>query len=179
MKLFLVGYMGCGKSTTGRRAARRLGVAYADTDTMVEQREGASVNDIFHYEGESYFRRVEREVLDELIARDEDMIISTGGGLPTCGDNMEQMNRAGVTVWIDRSAAQTAKRLSPYGRQKRPKLRGLSDEELVEFMQRNMEERRAFYSQAHHHIEVDALSDYELSDRVGEIFRATKMIIDN
>ena len=48
--------MGCGKSTTGRRAARRLGVAYADTDTMVEQREGASVNDIFHYEGESYFR---------------------------------------------------------------------------------------------------------------------------
>ena len=88
---------------------------------------------------------------------------------------MEQMNRAGVTVWIDRSATQTAKRLSPYGRQKRPKLRGLSDEELVEFMQRNMEERRAFYSQAQQHIEVDALSDYELSDRVGEIFRATKI----
>jgi hypothetical protein len=94
----------------------------------------------------------------------------------TCwSDNMEIMNRAGVTVWIDRSAEQTAKRLSPYGRQKRPKLRGLSDEELVEFMQRNMEERKAFYSQAQHHIEVDALSDYELSDRVGEIFSEAKI----
>lgn len=162
--------MGCGKSTTGRRVARRLGVAYADTDALVEEREGASVNDIFRYEGEEYFRKAERGVLDELIAREGDVVISTGGGLPTWADNMERMNGAGVTVWIDRSAEQTAKRLSPYGRAKRPKLRGLSDEELVEFMQRNMAERRAFYSQAQHHIEVDALSDYELSDRVGEIF---------
>lgn len=175
MKLFLVGYMGCGKSTTARRVARRLGVSYADTDTLVEQREGASVNDIFHYEGEEYFRRAERAVLDELIAREDDMVISTGGGLPIWTDNMERMNGVGVTVWIDRSAEQTAKRLSPYGRAKRPKLRGLNDEELVEFMQRNMEERRAFYSQAQHHISVDAMSDYELSDRVGEIFSEAKL----
>ncbi len=166
--------MGCGKSTTGRRVARRLGVTYADTDALIEQREGASVTDIFHYEGEEYFRKAERNVLNELIAHEEDMIISTGGGLPTWGDNMERMNLAGVTVWIDRSAEQTAKRLSPYGRQKRPKLRGLNNEELVEFMERNMAERRVFYSQAQHHIKVDALSDYELSDRVGEIFNNGK-----
>ncbi len=166
--------MGCGKSTTARRVARRLGVVFADTDALVEEREGASVNDIFHYEGEEYFRKAERDVLDELIGREENMIISTGGGLPTWGDNMERMNHAGVTVWIDRSAEQTAKRLSPYGRQKRPKLRGLSDEELVEFMERNMAERRPFYSQAQHHIKVDMLSDYELSDKVGEIFNAVK-----
>lgn len=176
MKLFLVGYMGCGKSTTGRRVARRLGVAYADTDAMVEEREGASVNDIFHYEGEEYFRNAEREVLRAIIEREDDVIVSTGGGLPTWGDNMERMNAEGMTVWIDRSAEQTAKRLSPYGRQKRPKLRGLSDEELVEFMQRNMAERREFYSQAQHHIEVDALSDYELSDRVADIFSEAKII---
>lgn len=175
MKLFLVGYMGCGKSTTGRRVARRLGVTYADIDAMVEEREGANVNDIFRYGGEEYFRNAEREVLREIIERDGDVVVSTGGGLPTWSDNMELMNRAGVTVWIDRSAEQTAKRLSPYGRAKRPKLRGLSDEELVEFMQRNMVERRAFYSQAQHHIEVDTLSDYELSDRVGEIFSRAKI----
>lgn len=167
--------MGCGKSTTARRVARRLGVEYADTDALVEQHEGASVNDIFHYEGEAYFRKVEQEVLADIIRKEGDVVVSTGGGLPTWSDNMEIMNRAGVTVWIDRSAEQTAKRLSPYGRQKRPKLRGLSDEELVEFMQRNMEERKAFYSQAQHHIEVDALSDYELSDRVGEIFSEAKI----
>lgn len=163
--------MGCGKSTTGRRVARRLGVAYADTDALVEQREGASVNDIFHYEGEEYFRAREREVLAELTEQEGDMIVSTGGGLPIWSDNMELMNASGVTVWIDRSAEQTARRMSPYGRQKRPKLRGLSDEELVEFMQRNMAERKVFYSKAQHHIAVDAMNDYELSDAIGNIFR--------
>ncbi len=165
--------MGCGKSTTGRRVARRLGVEFADTDAIIEQREGASVNDIFRYEGEEYFRRVEREVLDDIVRQEGDVVVSTGGGLPTCGDNMEMMNAEGVTVWLDRSAEQTAKRLSPYGRQKRPKLRGLSDDELVEFMSRNMAERRVFYSQAQHHIEVDSLGDYELSDTVAEIFKKT------
>ena len=71
MKLFLVGYMGCGKSTTGRRVARRLGVAYVDTDAMIEQREGASVTDIFHYEGEEYFREAERKVLAEVIEKED------------------------------------------------------------------------------------------------------------
>ena len=73
--------MGCGKSTTARRIARRLEVSCVDTDTMIEEMEGASVNDIFHYEGEEYFRSSERRVLEQLIASEEDMIISTGGGL--------------------------------------------------------------------------------------------------
>ena len=63
--LFLVGYMGCGKSTLGRKLARRLGVPFADTDALVERREGASVADVFRYEGEAFFRRIEREVLEE------------------------------------------------------------------------------------------------------------------
>ena len=171
MKLFLVGYMGCGKSTIARKVAKLLDVVTVDTDTMVEQREGASVNDIFYYEGEEYFRAAERKVLEELIADDEDLIISTGGGLPTWSDNMELMNRSGATVWIDRSAEQTAKRLSPHGRQKRPKLRGLNDDELVEFMQRNMAERKCHYSKATHHVEVDPLGDAELCDKIVEIFR--------
>lgn len=132
------------------------------------------MNDIFHYEGEEYFRSAERKVLEQLIADEEDMIISTGGGLPTWGDNMELMNQCGVTVWIDRSAEQTVKRLSPHGRQKRPKLRGLSDEEIVEFMQRNMAERKCYYAKATHHIEVDHLNDYELSDLITDIFRNGK-----
>ena len=61
--LFLIGYMGCGKSTLGRRLARRLGAEFADTDALIERREGASVADVFRYEGEERFREVEREVL--------------------------------------------------------------------------------------------------------------------
>ena len=75
MKLFLIGYMGCGKSTTGRRVAKQLEVKYADTDALVEEREGASVNDIFYYEGEEYFRAAERRVLEDLINSEEDIVV--------------------------------------------------------------------------------------------------------
>ena len=154
--------MGCGKSTTGRRVAKQLEVKYADTDALVEEREGASVNDIFYYEGEEYFRAAERRVLEELINSEDDIVVSTGGGLPTWSDNMELMNSAGVTVWIDRSAEQTAKRLSPHGRQKRPKLRGLNDEELVLFMREDMARREPCYSQAVQVVACEGKSDDEI-----------------
>ena len=59
--LFLIGYMGCGKSTLGRKLARRLGIGFVDTDTLVEEQAGASVADVFRYEGEARFREAERE----------------------------------------------------------------------------------------------------------------------
>lgn len=163
--LFLVGYMGCGKSTLARRIARRLGVEAADTDVRVEQREGASVADLFRYEGEERFRQVEREVLEELIAGGA-CVISTGGGLPVWRDNMERMNAVGITVYLSRPAAQIAARLTPFGRQKRPRLRGLGDDELVDFMVRDMAAREPFYRLSQLTIDCGALSDAEVIDRV-------------
>ena len=78
--LFLVGYMGCGKSTLGRKLARRLGVDFIDTDALVEEREGASVADVFRYEGEERFREAERRVLDEVIAGADEFL-----RIPMCG----------------------------------------------------------------------------------------------
>lgn len=66
--LFLIGYMGCGKSTLGRKLARRLGIGFVDTDTLVEEQAGASVADVFRYEGEARFREAEREALERAIA---------------------------------------------------------------------------------------------------------------
>lgn len=122
--LFLIGYMGCGKSTLGRKLARRLGIGFVDTDTLVEEQAGASVADVFRYEGEARFREAEREALERAIAAGGEAVVSTGGGLPTWGDNMQRMNGVGHTVFLRRSAAQIASRLSPYGRRKRPRLRG-------------------------------------------------------
>ncbi|MDE6445574.1 MAG: AAA family ATPase [Alistipes sp.] len=164
--LFLVGYMGCGKSTLARKLGRRLGIAVVDTDRAVEEREGATVVDIFRYEGEERFRQLEREVLEQVIADAQPVIVSTGGGLPVWRDNMERMNRAGITVYLRRSAGQIARRLSPYGRQKRPRLRGLSDSELVGFMSRDIAEREPFYAQARCILDCDRFSDEELVENI-------------
>lgn len=164
--IFLVGYMGCGKSTLGRRLARRLGVPFIDTDARVEEREGATVSDLFRYEGEQRFREIEREVLDAAIAGNDSAVISTGGGLPVWGDNMAWMNAAGCTVYLRRSAENIAGRLSPYGRRKRPRLQGLNDEELVAFMTRDMASREPFYSRAKLILACDSLPDDELVERI-------------
>jgi len=164
--LFLVGYMGCGKSSLGRKLARRLSCRPIDTDAEIERQEGASVNDLFRFEGEEAFRRMEREVIERIIARDLPAVVSTGGGLPVWRDNMERMNGAGLTIYIRRSAERIASRLSPYGRAKRPKLRGLNDEELVDFMTRNMAEREPWYSRAQLILEGDRFTDDELIDRI-------------
>ena len=168
MVLFLVGYMGCGKSSTGRRLARQMGVRCIDTDAEVERREGASVVDIFRYEGEEYFRRAERAALETIAAAEEDAVVATGGGLPVWGDNMEYMNRTGRTVYIRRTAEQIASRLSPYGRMKRPKLRGLNDEELVEFMRAGIESRRAVYEQSMLTVDGGQYGDDRLTEIISE-----------
>lgn len=171
-KIFLVGYMGCGKSTIARRLARRMGWRVVDTDTEIEQREGAQISDIFCYEGEEYFRNMERQVLHELISSPENLIISTGGGLPIWADNMEQMNLGGVTIFIDRSAQSIASRLSPYGRQRRPRLRGLNDQQIVEFMSSDIAKRREYYLRAHLRLDCDEVeSDWELIEQIIEYIR--------
>lgn len=166
MKLFLIGYMGCGKSSLGRKIAKRGGMRFVDMDSMIEEREGASVSDIFHYQGETYFREKERGLIEELATEQDDVVVSTGGGVPTWQDNMARMNEIGECVYLRRTAEQIASRLSPHGRQKRPKLRGLNDDELVAFMTANMAEREPYYSQAKHCIDCASMSDEELIEKI-------------
>ena len=169
--LFLVGYMGCGKSTLGRKLARRLGVDFIDTDALVEEREGASVADVFRYEGEERFREAERRVLDEVIAGASFAVVSTGGGLPTWRDNMPCMNAVGHTVYLRRSPEQIARRLSPYGRRKRPRLQGLDDEQLVAFMRGDMAGSwwKAL-SEKCTVVDCDPMSDDELVEHIVQTF---------
>lgn len=171
MILFLVGYMGCGKSSLGRKIAKRAEMRFVDMDSVIEEREGASVGDIFRYEGEEYFRGKERELIEEVALAADDVVVSTGGGVPTWQDNMARMNEIGVVVYLRRTAERIASRLSPHGRQKRPKLRGLNDEELVRFMRENMAEREPFYSQARYCIDCDNLGDEELIEKIVSILK--------
>lgn len=164
--------MGCGKSTLGRKLSKVTNFRFVDMDSEIEQREGASVGDIFKFAGEEYFRRAERTLIEELAETEGDMIISTGGGAPTWTDNMAYMNRKGECVYLRRTAQQIASRLSPNGRQKRPKLRGLNDEELVAFMTQNMAEREPFYMQARHIVDCAERSDAEIINIILEYLKS-------
>lgn len=164
MLIFLIGYMGCGKSTIGRKLSSQLGWDLVDTDSLIERQEGMSVGEIFDRHGESYFRRLEQGVVDEMVTTGRDLIVSTGGGLPMWEDNMARINSVGETIYISRTAENIASRLSAHGRAKRPKLRGLSDEELVEFMAKNIASRDGVYREAKLIIEAVPLSDTQILD---------------
>ena len=165
MLVFLIGFMACGKSTIGGKLKKiRKDAVLIDTDNVIEQRAGMSVGEIFDQFGEEYFRKLESDLLGELIeqGRDRDYIVSTGGGLPMWGDNMERMNGAGATIYISRTAENIASRLSMQGRQKRPKLRGLNDSELIEYMAHNINLRDEVYRKSQLIIDAVPLSDSDI-----------------
>ncbi|MBR4844665.1 MAG: AAA family ATPase [Alistipes sp.] len=168
MILFLVGYAGSGKSSLAKRLSRKLGIKQLDTDKLVEEREGASVADIFFYQGEEYFRCAERDVVEELVNSKYEGIIATGGGLPTWSDNMERMNEWGYTIYLRRSPEQILSRLSDYGREKRPMFRGKSDEELLSFMHEHLAQREPYYAQAKMVVDCDTMSDDDVVSYIAD-----------
>lgn len=175
MRLYLIGYMGCGKSTIGRKIARFAHLRFVDTDSLVEQREAATVADVITYQGEEHFRRVEQAVL-ESTAEEDNLVVSTGGGLPIWGDNMARIGQLGVSIYLRRSPQNILSRLSPYGRQKRPKFRGLNDEELLAFMTSHMAEREPVYSKADIVIDCDTMADSDIIDLIMSKIKNLKTI---
>jgi shikimate kinase len=146
MIIFLVGFMGSGKSYVGRNLAPLLGYDYIDLDKYIEEKEGLTVKEIFEQKGEEYFRMLEREYIQH-VEPDKNSVISTGGGTPCFFDNMDVMNNKGLTVYLNRSKDMVIHRLLR-GQYKRPLLKGLSPEELEKFYDEKLESRRAFYEKA-------------------------------
>ncbi len=161
--IFLIGYMGCGKSTLGRSVAALTGWQFIDLDNYIEQRFHRTVKEIFAEYGEDGFRKRERAMLQE-VADFENVIVACGGGTPCFFDNMEWMNRQGTTVFLDTSIDKLHTRLMR-GRHKRPLIADKSDKELLIFIREALEKRMPYYSQAEKRFIADLLdSECEKSD---------------
>jgi shikimate kinase len=156
--IFLIGYMGCGKSTLGR-ALQRLctGWQFIDLDNYIENRFHATISELFAARGEQGFRSLEHAMLGE-VAEFADTIVACGGGTPCFLGNMELMNSRGTTVWLTTPTEHILQRLMR-NRSKRPLLAGKTDEELRRFVEENLEARRPFYSQAQAQFCSTALED--------------------
>lgn len=168
--LFLIGYMGCGKSTMGRTVGRMTGRQFIDLDHYIEARYCKTVKDIFAEKGEDGFRKIERQMLHEVGAF-EDVIVACGGGTPCFFDNMEYMNGCGRTVFLDASLEKLHSRLMR-GRHKRPLIAGKNDEELRTFIIEALEARRPFYERASDRFEADLLeNECEIGETAGRFIR--------
>ncbi len=150
MIIFLVGFMGSGKSTVGQSLAGRLGYSFIDMDARLEGEQGMTINEIFEKLGEKAFRDMENNLLKEMVSL-QDTVISTGGGLPCTGNNMDLINRKGVSIYLRMDPAALLNRLSR-GKSRRPLIRHLSRQELETFICEKLREREPVYLRAHHTI---------------------------
>ncbi|TXF91730.1 shikimate kinase [Neolewinella aurantiaca] len=142
--IYLTGFMGSGKSHTGKLLAERLGLPFIDLDAVIETTAGKTISEIFAEEGESAFRELETSSL-RATANDPPGVVSTGGGAPCFNDNMDWMNRHGVTVFLDPPVGVLLQRLET-GRDHRPLLQPA--QELGAFITRKLASRRPQYEKA-------------------------------
>ena len=155
IRIFLTGYMGAGKTTLGKAFARELNVPFIDLDWYIEERFHKSIRELFVERGEASFRELERNMLHE-VSEFEDVIISTGGGTPCFFDNMDRMNAAGITVWLQARPDTLLRRLI-VAQATRPKLNGMSHSDLEAYIASETAAREPFYSRARHTFPSDLL----------------------
>jgi shikimate kinase len=144
--IFLIGFMGCGKTTLGRKLAARLGYEFMDLDHILEAQAGMSIAEYFSTHGEDAFRKLESEVLKQT-KYPEHAVVSTGGGLPCFFDNMQWINAHGRSVYIQLSPKTLADRLE-HEKVTRPLLRDKHGDALIAFIGDKLTEREPFYKQA-------------------------------
>ena len=164
MRIYLIGFMGAGKTRLGKELAQLMGFSFIDLDQLIVEQQGQSISRIFETKGEAYFRALEKETLLKTSLY-KDTIISTGGGTPCFYDNMNWINTAGTSIFLDVDHKILCERLWR-GRHKRPLIKKLSQAELNAFVEEKMLARLAFYTQAHVHYKIlieDQKSAAELS----------------
>lgn len=146
MLIFLIGMMGSGKSTFGRKLAKFLQYDFIDVDSYIENKEQLSIAELFEKMGEDAFRKIEHQCLIELAKRTK-TIVSTGGGAPCFFNNMQLINASGISVYLKADVAFLASRLKSK-KKDRPLISNINDVDLPYFLDEILINREKFYSQA-------------------------------
>ncbi len=147
MRIFIIGFMGSGKTFWGTRIAEALQIPFYDLDAVIVNEEGMSVSEIFDIKGEEYFRYKEKQMLEDLVASNEHFVLSAGGGTPCFFNNIKFMKRQGKVIWLNTSTSILKQRLMKE-KQLRPLLWGISEASLHNYIVRKLGERKMYYEQA-------------------------------
>lgn len=163
-RIFLIGFMGSGKSTLGAQLSRHLGYQFVDMDQLIEETAEMSIPEIFNEHGEEVFRKWEHDILQELCHR-EKLVISTGGGAPCHSGTMDLLNAHGTTVYLKLSSEALLSRLIN-SRTERPLIKGKSEPELLDFINSLLETREEYYLRATHIVDGLNMKTEELVRKI-------------
>lgn len=145
-RVILIGFMGAGKTTLGKKVAKKMNLPFIDSDRHIEDYYQKSIGEIFTENGESFFRTLETEFIESLSEKGE-FVLATGGGMPCFGKNMELLNALGTTFYLERSPKELATRLFN-AKSRRPLIDGMEKEELISFIEERLALREEYYKSA-------------------------------
>lgn len=146
MRIFIIGFMYSGKSTVGKKLANLMNLNHIDTDKVFESKYNITISSFFEKYGEDLFRELEHKILLETIEEDN-IIVSTGGGLPCFHNNIEIIKENGISIYLNMSPISIIHRINN-SKKKRPLLQNKSPEELQQYIENLLREREVFYNQA-------------------------------
>ena len=149
--LYLIGFMGVGKTTIGKQIAALNKVVFIDTDSQIEKETSKSIKEIFETDGEIAFRKLETDTIRSINRK---AIIACGGGLPAHNNNIEYLKHKGTVIYLKASTETLIKRLEK-NKNKRPLISKLTNDKLLEFIRKILKEREETYKQADYTIETD------------------------
>ena len=160
--LYLIGYMGAGKTTITKLLAKKKQLPLFDTDQEIEKKEKKSISEIFKKDGELYFRMLETELLRSI---SQNSIIACGGGLPIYNNNMQFINSKGISIYLKASTKYLFNRLKKE-KKSRPLINNKTDEELEIYIQNELQNRKPFYKLANHKIACNNLSKEDIVKKI-------------
>ncbi len=145
--VYIIGFMGSGKSTAGKKLAAALEWSFIDLDKRIEEHTGKTIPDLFSQFGEEYFRNIETEVLRSL-KENKNTVVSTGGGTPCYGVNMDYMLKSGLTIYLKLTPQQLQSRLTG-SKTIRPLIKDLNSDQLIGFIEEKLAFREKWYNRAY------------------------------
>jgi shikimate kinase len=155
MKIFLIGMPASGKTFLAEKLKKKLKLAAYDLDGLVEMMEEQTINEIFAEGGEESFRKLEAKML-RLFKEKKKFILSCGGGAPCFHDNMEWMNKQGITIWIDEPQEVLVERLLAE-KDHRPLVKDMDAQQVKAYVAQTLEDRTEFYAKAQHRVTAEEL----------------------
>lgn len=154
-RIYLIGMMGVGKTTKGKKIAQLLGYLFIDLDREIEKHLNKNITQIFEEDGEEFFRKTESEVLQSI--KNNRVVIATGGGTPCYFNNMQFIKNNGISIYLKAKPGLIFQRIYQKP-DKRPLLKGMNESEIKAFIDKKIAERESYYLKSDHIFEIPATS---------------------